>query len=292
MKIDVGKVYESYCAEWGIPFTHIDTVRSYNDSTLFCPAGMQQYKEQFQDKTIRDVTVANIQPCIRMNDFAEIGDSTHLLHFNMIGLFSFRDLSVQLAIQFFMGYLKELGLKPSFVTVHPDKNWWSYWYKDYDVTVLADKECKWSDGGEEAYCTEFYINGIEVGNIVNPRIKHTMEDGTVFEGNCIDVGFGLERLDSIVNGTPPPTKEEKVKQTIQAILDSGYQPGPKKQGYVLRKLIRELYNMKVQWDHPVYLKECVRQDKLKEMFSKIKDRHTDKSAEWWYDTHGIIVSEM
>jgi hypothetical protein len=37
------------------------------------------------------------------------------------------------------------------------------------------------------YCTEFYHNGVEIGNIVNTMDKF------------IDVGFGYSRLDAIVN---------------------------------------------------------------------------------------------
>lgn len=280
--VDIAKAYREYCEEWQVPFKLITNVRSYDDSTLFCPAGMQQYKEQFKDDKLRDHTVANIQPCIRMNDFDTTGDGTHLLHFNMIGLFSFRDLSVRLAIQFFMNFMKKLGVKVDYATAHKDKhNEWAYYYaKDYGIPCKIDDECIWTDGEIGGYCTEFYSGGVEIGNIVNPL------------GNCIDVGFGLERLDTIVNGTPPPNKVEALKEAIRVILFSGYTPGPKQQGYVLRKLVRELYRMGINdWDHPVFVAEVARQVKLQDLYDRFKETHLDKPAEWWYDTHGIVIDD-
>ena len=35
------------------------------------------------------------------------------------------------------------------------------------VLVRIDNECLWSDGNIGGYCTEFYKNDIEIGNIVN-----------------------------------------------------------------------------------------------------------------------------
>lgn len=281
-KIDIAKAYEEYCQEWGVEFQCVNSVKSYDDSTLFCPAGMQQFKEQFKDDKVRDKTIANIQPCIRMNDFDEIGDATHLLHFNMIGLFSFRDLSVRLAIQFFMGFMKKLGLTVSYATAHPDKfqELRYYYAQDHKVMCLSDTECKWSDGEIGGYCTEFYINEVEIGNIVNPL------------GNCIDVGFGLERLDMFVNGTATPSKEESLKKTVEVILDAGFMPGPKQQGYVLRKLMRELYKLGSKWEHPLYYSEIKRQSRLNDKYQRMKDDFAHMPVEWWYDTHGIVLADM
>jgi len=57
------------------------SVKSYDETTLFCPAGMQQFKSKFSDLNYKG-TLSNIQPCIRLNDIDEIGDGTHLLYFN------------------------------------------------------------------------------------------------------------------------------------------------------------------------------------------------------------------
>lgn len=281
-EVDVIAAYKEWCEIWGIPFAIVDTVRSYDDSTLFCPAGMQQYKKMFSNPVVKGLSVANVQPCIRMNDFEEIGDTTHLLHFNMIGLFSFRHLGLDTAIRFFILFVQhQLGLKISYVTIHPDKyDLWKWGYERFGIEVRKDEGCKWTDGEIGGYCTEFFIDDVEIGNIVNP-----MDD-------CIDVGFGLERLQMFVNGTKAPALEDTLKGTILAILKAGYLPGPKQQGYVLRKLIRTLYTNGHSWDHPVFIQEVERQEKLKVKYERMKGYYPDKSTAWWYDTHGIVLIDM
>jgi alanyl-tRNA synthetase len=140
---------------------------------------MQQYKPFFADPR-HNGTLANSQACLRMGDLEEIGDGTHFLHFTMLGLFSFREMSLREAIDFWLGFLETLGLQPDHVTIHPDRL--AEWTPLYDgrVAVIADPGCTWSDGSISGYCTEFYRDGVEMGNIVNPL------------GTCIDAGFGAD----------------------------------------------------------------------------------------------------
>ncbi len=238
---------------------------------------MQQFKNRFVDLNYSGITLSNIQPCIRLNDIEEIGDDTHFLYFNMIGFFSFRHLSVKQTIDFWMKFLQEkLELKIDYVTIHPDKfDSWKSFYKEYDVEIRKDLECIWTDGNLGGYCTEFYVNNIEIGNIVNCN------------GDCIDVGFGLERLDMIVNNVNNKNEISVLKETITKIIDSGYVPGPKKQGYILRKLLRKLMNHNEDFDHIYFQQEKERKTKTLDRYNKLKDRHKDKSKFWWYDTHGI-----
>lgn len=83
--IDIIETYNSFCGSKGIPFKVDNKLLSYDDTTLFCPAGMQQYKKQFKDTSIVGVTKANIQSCLRLLDLDSIGDGTHFLYFNMMG---------------------------------------------------------------------------------------------------------------------------------------------------------------------------------------------------------------
>jgi alanyl-tRNA synthetase len=200
--MSIEQSFKEYCQSFNIPFQLDKNVKSYNDSTLFCPAGMQQFTEQFKDENYIG-TLANVQSCIRMNDFDEINDSTHLLYFDMLGLFSFRDWSIKKAIDFWIGFINKLGLKLSYVTIHPDKyEEWKDYYKEYNIVIKKDQECTWSDVGNWSYCTEFYINDIEIGNIVNPY------------GTSIDAGFGKDRLDMILYNIRY-TKIEILKNTIE-----------------------------------------------------------------------------
>jgi len=215
-----------------------------------------------------------------MGDLNEIGDGTHFLHFTMLGLFSFRKMTVGEAIDFWLKFLEELGLVPDHVTVHPDRqNEWSSLYRGR-VPIIPDPECMWSDGSIGGYCTEFHKNGIEIGNIVNPL------------GTCIDVGFGLERLDMIVNGTRPGDALATLRDAAMRVIESGYRPSNKEQGYVLRKLLRRIYVMGGTLDHSFFDEEVERQKRLRVNYLRLRHRHSDKSPEWWFETHGVDVAEI
>lgn len=278
--MDIINIYKKHCHYYFIKFDIVDNVKPYNDSTLFCPAGMQQFKDKFTDIGYKN-TIANLQPCIRMNDYDEIGDGTHFLYFNMIGLFSFREMTIKQAIRFWLEFLSKLGLTPDYVTVHSDREYWADYYNEFGITniVIDDENCTWTDGEIGGYCTEFFKNGIEIGNIVNPL------------DNCIDVGFGLERLEMLVNGVNH-TKEEILKNSAMKIINSGYYPSNTKQGYVLRKIIRAIYKSGSTLEHPYFQQEIDRQDRIIERYNRLKEQHKDKSKEWWFDTHGVDLDEL
>ncbi|NYT34978.1 alanine--tRNA ligase-related protein [Rhizobium sp. WYCCWR 11128] len=271
--------YQHFCLSKGIDFIRIESVRPHDATTLFCSAGMQQYKLLFSDPS-HSGTVANSQACLRMGDLDEIGDGTHLLHFTMLGLFSFREMTVGNAIDFWLEFLGTLGLMPDHVTIHPDRLVeWTPLYGGC-VPIAPDPECMWSDGSISGYCTEFYKDGIEIGNIVNPL------------GTCIDVGFGLERLDMIINGTPQDDALGTLCETVMTIVESGYRPGNKEQGYVLRKLLRRIHKMGGTLDHPFFTEEVERQKRLRAKYLRLRDRHSEMSPDWWFDTHGIDLSDI
>lgn len=240
---------------------------------------MQQFKALFRDPDHRG-TVANIQGCLRLNDLDELGDGTHLLHFDMMGLFSFREMSVKDAIDFWFDFLGEIGVEPDTVTIHPDRmHEWLPLYEGRPVLIKSDPECIWSDGEQGGYCTEFYRDGVEIGNIVNTG------------GDCIDVGFGLDRL-LLFLGDEPPTRLEALTRGIEQIIRSGYSPSNKQQGYVLRRLLRQLVREGGTMDHAFFEQELVRQRTLNHRFERLWPKHSDKPPEWWLDTHGIVLSDF
>jgi alanyl-tRNA synthetase len=256
-----------------------DNVRSYDDTTLFCPAGMQQFKPLFKDETHKG-TISNIQSCLRLNDLEEIGDGSHLLYFNMIGLFSFRELTVQDTIHFWMKFLQKINCIPDYVTIHPDKPEWRDFYSNYNIEIRYDEGCIWSDGDIGGYCTEFYKDDIEIGNIVNPL------------GTCIDVGFGLDRIVMVLTGEPK-SKEETLRETIFKIIESGFYPSYNKQGSILRKLLRICYLENIVIDHQFYRDEIIRQEKILHRYNvmsknpKFKDKLNDR--DFWFNTIGLDI---
>ena len=240
---------------------------------------MQRYKTLFKDPTYKG-TITNSQSCLRLNDLDNLSTSPiHFLSFDMLGLFSFNEMTVKQSIDFWMEFLNTLGIKPDYVTIHPDKVDWLEFYNEYNIEVRIDSECTWSDGGIDSimsYCTEFYKNDIEIGNIVNPY------------GTCIDAGFGSDRIQFLLDGIQK-TREEKLRESIFKIISSGYTPTYNKQGSILRKLLRICYLETIIIDHQFYQNEITRQEKIIEKYNRLKDKHKDKSKEWWYSSFGIDI---
>lgn len=288
MKIDIRQKFITHCQSNRIKFREESSVLSYDDSTLFCPAGMQQFKNAYKNTNVTHF-ITNIQPCIRLNDFSELGDGTHLAYFNMLGMFGFNTNKQprydEEVVKFWLEFcLDMLGISLSKVTVHPEDTK----FKDihiglnHDIPIVEDTECYWSDGEIGGYCTEFYTNykgkEIELGNIVNTLGKH------------IDVGFGMERLDMVVNDTEPKSRVQILQDTALKIIESNVAPSNKQHGYVLRKILREIYKLGGTINHPYFIDECNRQDKNILRYNRLKDKHQDKSPEWWMDTHGVDIN--
>lgn len=265
-------------------FHIIPSIASYHPSTLFCPAGMQRYTNWFDNPELAQSEVAmTSQACLRLNDLDFLGDSSHLAYFEMLGLFSWGKLTMQDAITFWLDFLRHIDPKKKFdrITIHPEKleEWTQYYPGDLTHLIAADSECIWSDGREASgYCTEFYIDGIEVGNIVNTK------------GTMIDCGFGLERLEHVYYGVPIDDEVTALRKACEAIIAVNMTPSSKKQGYVLRKLLRRLYLKGGSIDHDFFHQEIERQEMMQGSYEKLKNKHKNKSPEWWFDTFGIDLS--
>ncbi len=278
MVVNIVDVYRAFCDGRDIKLQVDDTVNPYDNSTLFCPAGMQQFKVKFtSDET---GTIANVQSCLRINDLDEIGDGTHFLFFDMLGMFSFRTLTLQQAVDFWLDFMDVLQIQIDYVTIHPDKmQEWSSLYDGRRIEVRPDSDCRWSDGTIGGYCTEFYKDEVEIGNIVCPL------------GDCIDSGFGLRRLEGVVNDPREMPQEEILIETCDKLIYSGYSPSNKEQGYVLRKLLRKLYELNSTWNHPQFVAEKERQALITLRYRKNKNKKQfrSKSPQWWFDTMGVDV---
>lgn len=282
--IPTGPVFEQWerhCHDQGLPFTVNPSVLPPDNSTLFTTSGMQKHKPRFRDPTCTHLTLSDVQRCLRLNDLEEIDDDRHHLVFHMMGLFSFRDWSVPDGLSFWYGFLDRIGVRPTHVTVHPDR--WDEglrWHRPFNVEVRPDPECQWSDGGMGGYCTEFYVGELEIGNVVHPL------------ETCLDVGFGLERLNQVLGHVEHRTGEERLRYTLDVLHQSGVTPGPKGQGYVMRRLLRTLRQRGGSWDHPLFGQEVQRHEKQTRLYHRLLKRHGDKPSSWWWDTHGIDVKDM
>ena len=271
--------FRDYNLNHMVPFSENNSIISPDDTTLFCSSGMQHFKRKFSNIYYKD-TFSNCQKCLRLNDLEEIGDNTHYLVFSMLGLFSFQEWGVEKTINYLLNWLKTLDLKPDYVTIHPERKEWRNFYPGIEVKI--DNNCVWSDGVIGGYCTEFYINDIEIGNIVNTLDR------------SIDVGFGLERISNIKYKSEKPSKGEILKETILVMIDSGIKPGHYKEGHLLKKLLNQLLFTEVILDHQYY--HQVLNNKINQYLEYQRlmqfDNNRKKGKQWWYDSYGIDIDNL
>lgn len=205
----------------------------HDDPTLlFINAGMNQFKDVFLGKSLRDYSRATTsQKCIRVggkhNDLENVGHtSRHLTFFEMLGNFSFGDYFKRDAIKFAWEVSTEIfGFEPERIwpTVFRDDDeafeLWTHYVPADRITRFGEKENFWAmgDTGPCGPCSELlYDRGPAYGPARNPSEDSTGERYLEFwnlvfmqynrsvEGNLeplpkpsIDTGAGLERVVSL-----------------------------------------------------------------------------------------------
>jgi alanyl-tRNA synthetase len=198
-------------------------------SVLFTTAGMQQFKQYYThpkdaEKDFGSLNVASVQKCIRTGDIDEVGDSTHLTFFEMLGNFSFGGYGRREAIQYAYDFIvKELGLEISYVTVYkgsknvPKDDESEKIWKEIGIKNIKEEgeDVFWGPTGESGPCgptTEIYCknaNGedVEIWNIVFNEYfcdgsREKLDKGEINLKKLpilgVDTGMGFERLVSIV----------------------------------------------------------------------------------------------
>ncbi|OQA51797.1 MAG: Alanine--tRNA ligase [candidate division WS2 bacterium ADurb.Bin280] len=259
-------------------------------SVLFTTAGMQQFKRFYLfPEEAPSVRIATCQKCVRTGDIDEVGDQTHLTFFEMLGNFSFgyprekgsyfKKEAIEWAWEFLT---KELEIDKSRI--------YATYFKDDAKEVPEDKESLailqqveglddirpqgfgdnfWSlgtEGSPGGPTVEFYVDGVEVWNLVFNEF--VLKNGTYepSELKGIDTGMGLERLTAMMQGKSDVfqtdlfdaiiSKIEEISgkkydenqkefriiadhiRSAAAMIADGVLPSNKDQGYVLRRLIR------------------------------------------------------
>ncbi len=197
-------------------------------SLLLTNAGMNQFKEYYQGiKTMPEIGACSCQKCLRTNDIDNIGDSSHLSFFEMLGNFSFGGYSKADAIAWAWEFITEeehLGLPADrlYMTVFEDDDeaieLWHEQGVPYDhISRLGADDNFWAAGptGPCGPCSEIYFDQgpefegeapgddgdryLEFWNLVFTQFDR-QEDGSMPElpHRNIDTGMGLERIAAIM----------------------------------------------------------------------------------------------
>ncbi|MBU1083058.1 alanine--tRNA ligase [Patescibacteria group bacterium] len=261
----------------------------HDASVLLTVAGMQQFKPYFtgEPSPYGDRAIS-IQKCFRTSDIDEVGDDSHLTFFEMFGNFAFNgSVSKDEAIQWAWEFLtspNHMGIQASRLS--------ATYYDGSRVGTRADMTAQeilatligltdisaqgednfWGPTGGEGPCgptVEFYIDGVEVWNIVFNEYYCSVEKELtpLSSGLGIDTGMGLERLltavteeagnmyetdaflpiiEAIHKHVPEVGAEINRSMKIIAdhlrgsvfLLSDHVRPSNKEQGYILRRLLR------------------------------------------------------
>ncbi len=211
-----------------------------NDPTvLFTTAGMHPLVPYLlgQDHPAGDRLV-NYQKCIRTGDIDEVGDSSHLTFFEMLGNWSLGDYFKEGAIRMSYEFLtspKWLGISPDKLSVtcfegdedvpkdeESARVWRSLGIPDERIYFLPREDNWWGPAGETGPCgpdSEMFIDTgkeacgpdcrpgcncgkyFEVWNDVFMQYNKK-SDGTFdpLARKCVDTGMGIERTAAILQG--------------------------------------------------------------------------------------------
>ncbi len=221
-------------------------------SLLFTNAGMNQFKDVFLGKSIRDYNRAvSCQKCIRAggkhNDLENVGHTArHLTFFEMLGNFSFGDYFKKDAIDFAWSVSTEIFKIPDekiFPTVFEKDDeafeLWTKYVPAHKITKMGEKDNFWSMGetGPCGPCTELYYDlGKEFGDFSSPLQDtegnrflefwnlvfmqfNKKVDGTqeLLPKPSVDTGAGLERVMCLIQGKESLFEIDLMRHIISGI---------------------------------------------------------------------------
>lgn len=227
-------------------------------SVLFTSAGMHPLVPYLLGQPHPEgKRVTNVQKCIRTTDIDEVGDTTHLTFFEMLGNWSFGDYWKKEAITWsyeFMTSKKLLGLDPDKLSVtvfagdedsprddEAADAWRSVGIPEERIFFLTKEDNWWIAGnsGPCGPCTEMFIEvdeipkcgpdcrpGCHCGHYVEIwndvfMMYNKSEDGkyTPLKMKSIDTGMGVERTAAMLQGVPSVFDTEAFIPLIEKIKE-------------------------------------------------------------------------
>src|SRR5919199_1570444 len=165
---DIRKKYLDFFVERGHELYRSSSLIPHNDPTvLFTTAGMQQFITYFtgQDRP-PEPRATSVQKCFRTQDLEDVGDSTHLTFFEMLGNFSFGDYFKREAIEWAWEFLtEELKLPPErlWITIfegdedapedlEAKEHWMHVGVPEHRIFGLSKSENWWGPPGDTGPC--------------------------------------------------------------------------------------------------------------------------------------------
>lgn len=197
---------------------------SDDPSVLLTTAGMQQFKPYYSGKADpqRDFgskNVVSVQKSFRTSDIDEVGDTSHLTFFEMLGNFSFGGYFKAEAIAWGVEFLSdELGFakeRLSATYLKGDKESLTELKKYFStdkIKAMGMEDNSWGPTGADGPCgptVEFYVDGVEVWNLVFNEYYCRGNREQYLRGKAkleqlvppgVDTGMGLERLAAAMSG--------------------------------------------------------------------------------------------
>ena len=201
-----------------------------NDTVLFVTSGMHPLVPYLQGRPHpQGRRLHNLQRCLRTTDLEEVGDSSHLTVFEMLGSWSLGDYDHSQSLRWGWELLtdgfglrpehlgvtvfggdqrcqpdtdsertwRELGLPDSRITPTVTENWW----EGPDGMCGPDSELfVWAGDTQPEGDPTTDERWIEVWNHVSLRYRDTPRGRVELPLRCVDTGMGLERLVMILQG--------------------------------------------------------------------------------------------
>ncbi|MFJ3976508.1 alanine--tRNA ligase [Streptomyces sp. NPDC090021] len=242
--------------------TRIDSasVIPVNDpSLLFINAGMAPLKRYFLGEVLPPAAdLCNVQPCVRTNDIADVGDRHHLTFFEMLGSWSIDNYFKERAVELAFELLTERFGFPAdklYVTVYqgdpalglpPDDVSAAAWERvgiarDHIVYLGEDNFWSTGDTGPCGPCTEvFYDTGAEHGEEYRPGLEFDTKSRYIEIWNAgvfmefdkqpdgrferlrfpsVDTGSGLERMAMVLQGHDSAYETDLLAPIVRAVRE-------------------------------------------------------------------------
>lgn len=230
-----------------------------NDPTvLFTTAGMHPLVPYLMGEPHPAGTrLTDVQKCVRTGDIDDVGDSSHLTFFEMLGNWSLGDYFKKESISYSFEFLtdeKYLGIpidKLSFTVFEGNEDaprdeesasiWESLGVSKDRIFFLPKEDNWWGPAGETGPCgpdTEIFIDTgkpacgsncrpgcncgkyVEIWNNVFMQYHKNMDGSfSPLKRKCVDTGMGVERTVAMLQGKPSVYNTEAFTSIIKSIED-------------------------------------------------------------------------